>query len=476
MRRTGRTKELSLCLALCLLWAVCLLFSAVPARAETAELTVSLPDTVKGYTPCEIVIQSPAAGKAELKLLDQKKNLWMTRKEQVTEGKNVLSWNGLGVNGERMFAGPYRFEVTVRTADGQEFNAVRKFTINGTTPTLVYALPSSETLYLNGGDAWFAEVFVSAESLVAMEVLDSSGERVYYRDEKITDPDGSSIVWGGSLNSYKKIEPGDYTVKMWGKQNPGYLHIFPLKVEEQAPAKPAIEPTGPVMPERGMSDEEIWEIMMKPSVVINASGSFRRFTLYSKPSKSCRSAGSLRCALQGLEILDVEGSWAHVRAGRHEDGTMAEGYLQTYDLTVYTPAAHYGVLIDKRDQTLTVFHDGKRIGSIPVSTGLALKGKLTRETPPGAFLTDVHTGASFAQDGFRYEYPLRYDGVNYIHGVGFTRQGRGRDYSKNLPLLGQKASHGCVRVSLFAQEDSPLNMYWLWIHLPYHTRIIVLDN
>ena len=462
--------------ALCIMCAVCLLFAGVPVQAETAELKVSLPDTVKGYTPCEIVIESPAAGEAELKLLDGSKNLWMTRREQVAEGKNILAWNGLGVNGERMFAGPYRFQVTVRTADGQEYTTVRKFTINGTTPTLVYALPNSETLYLDGREPWFVEVFVSAESLIAMEVLDSSGQRVYYRDDKITDPDGSIIRWNGAINSYKKIEPGEYTVRMWGKQNPGYLHTFTLKAEAQSPAKRAVEVTGPVIPERGMSDAEIWEIMMKPSVVINASGSFRRFTLYSKPSKSCRSAGSLRCALQGLEILDIEGSWAHVRAGRHEDGTLVEGYLQLYDLTVYTPAEHYGVLIDKRDQTLTVYHDGKAIGSIPVSTGLAPKGKLTRETPPGAFLTDVHTGASFAQDGFRYEYPLRYDGVNYIHGVGFTRKGRARDYSKNLPLLGQKASHGCVRVNLFAQEDSPLNMYWLWIHLPYHTRIIVLDD
>ena len=59
---------------------------------------------------------------------------------------------------------------------------------------------------------------------------------------------------------------------------------------------------------------------------------------------------------------------------------------------------------------------------------------------------------------------------------GFTRDGRGRDYSRNLPLLGQKASHGCVRVSPFVSEDSPVNMYWLWLRLPYHTRVIILDD
>jgi hypothetical protein len=83
---------------------------------------------------------------------------------------------------------------------------------------------------------------------------------------------------------------------------------------------------------------------------------------------------------------------------------------------------------------------------------------------------------TFAQEGYRYEYPIRYDAGNIIHSVGYVRVGRVRDYSANLPLLGQKASHGCVRVNLFAMEESNINMYWLWTRLPYHTRVIILDD
>ena len=82
----------------------------------------------------------------------------------------------------------------------------------------------------------------------------------------------------------------------------------------------------------------------------------------------------------------------------------------------------------------------------------------------------------FAQDGYRYEYPLRYDGGNYIHGVGYSRTSRVRDYSENQKLLGQKASHGCTRVSVTLQEGCKFNIYWLWAHLPYHTRVIILDD
>lgn len=453
------------------------LLVCVFAAAGAEELTVSLPEKVKGYTPCEIVIASPVAGEAELKLLDPVRNVWLTRKEQIQEGENVLPWDGLGEFGDRMFAGPYRFLVKVTGTDGTEQSAEAKFEISGTTPTLVYALPSSETLYTEKGEKWFVECFVSAECLVRMEVTDKDGSVVYVKEEKIKDPDGICLNWSGALDNRKKIPAGEYTVRMWSKLNPDYVRSFPLTVKNEAPEKLTVGPTGPVVPERGMSEEEIWEIMMKSSVVIDDNGTFRRFDLYStKNALRTRTVGTLRCALQGLEVLDTDGTWAYVRAWRHEDGKPVEGYYMQKKLMVVKPSAHYGILIDKRDQTLTLYEDGHAVGSVPVSTGLIEGIETYRETPAGAFLTDVHTGASFAQEGYRYEYPLRYDGGNYIHGVGYSRTSRVRDYSENQKLLGQKASHGCTRVSVMLQEGCKFNIYWLWAHLPYHTRVIILDD
>jgi len=247
-------------------------------------------------------------------------------------------------------------------------------------------------------------------------------------------------------------------------------------VEETTPPKPEVQPTGMIIPRRGMSEEEIWKIMMKPSVVIDANGTGRNFNLCSAPKLGSRSAGTLHCALQGLEVLDTEGAWAYVQAWRHEDGKQVEGYYLLSKLTVYSPNPHYGVLVDKRDQTMTLYQDGHAVGTIPISTGLVTPGNTYRETPAGAYLTDVHNGASFAQEGYRYEYPLVYDGRYFIHGVGYVRSGRVRDYSGNQKLLGQKSSHGCIRVSVMLQEGAKFNMYWLWSHLPYHTRVLILDD
>ena len=149
-------------------------------------------------------------------------------------------------------------------------------------------------------------------------------------------------------------------------------------------------------------------------------------------------------------------------------------------LTVVTPAPHYAVLVDKRTQTLTVYHDGVPLGTVPVSTGLPTEKKPQRETSPGAFLTDIHFSRDFAQDGARFDYPLRYQGGNIIHSTGYARIPHAaysvKDYSKNLPRLGQKASHGCVRVSPFTTPGCEINSYWLWTHLPYHTRVMILDD
>ena len=42
-------------------------------------------------------------------------------------------------------------------------------------------------------------------------------------------------------------------------------------------------------------------------------------------------------------------------------------------------------------------------------------------------------------------------------------------------LLGTKASHACIRIQQTPSEKG-INAYWLWTHLPYHTRVIVMDD
>lgn len=458
--------------------ALCLIAGMAVSGCSADEgqpLKVSLPETVKGYTPCRIRIISPADGEAELRLLDANDNLWRVMRATLQAGENTVDWDGLGENLERLFAGPYHFDVRLTGGDGTEYTAGAKFTISATTPTLVYALPSSETLYPDGGEKWFVEYYVSAACTVVMEVC--SGDRLVWRTENtISSEDGEAIAWDGRTKRGMKIAPGEYTLRFYSVKNPGYSFTYPLHAAEGPAPEAEVGRTGPIMPERGMTEEEIWAVMMQPSVVIDENSVYKRFDLYEQPNTRSRTVGSLRGATQALEVLETDGRWARVRAWSHSDGKECTGYIRADKLTVVTPGTRYGLLVDKRDQTMTVFEDGKVIGKLPVTTGKATGYDLYRETPAGAFLTNLRMGPTFAQDGYRYEYPIRYDAGNIIHSVGYVRVGRVRDYSRNLPLLGQKASHGCVRVSPFVTEDCEINMYWLWTRLPYHTRVIILDD
>ena len=474
--RLCRAMAFLLCLSLCLLF---LPLSLADSPAEGA-LALSLPKEVKGYTRCEITVAAPAAGDLLLTLYDSLDNPWLYRREHLSDGENTLSWDGRGAGGELLMSGPYRFEALFSAADGRELTASAAFEVRGYAPALALALPSSEKLYLDGGENWFVECWVPNACLVALDVLDAEGRKVYTKSVSMGDPDRDIIRWNGTGSDYRKVAPGAYTVRLYPKKNPDFDYTFPLTVEETTPEKPAVAVTGPVIPERGMSDAEIWEIMMKPSVVIDATGSARRFSLRESPSTRSPSVGLVCCATQGLEVLSIEGDWAQVRAGNYSDGHFITGWYPLKDLAAVSPAPHYGVLVDKRSQTLTVYHDGVPVGTVPVSTGLATEKKPERETSPGAFLTDIHFSRDFAQEGARYDYPLRYQGGNIIHSTGYARIPHAaysvKDYSKNLPLLGQKASHGCVRVSPFATADCEINSYWLWTHLPYHTRVIILDD
>ena len=473
----GRLLRSLLC---CFSALVLLLCPSAPASGEGGGLSLSLPKEVKGFARCEIIVAAPAAGDLLLTLYDNLDNPWLYRRETVSGGENVLSWDGRGAGGELLMSGPFRWDAVLLSGAGETYTASVSFQIRGYAPALALALPSSETLYLDRSDRWFVECWVPAECIVAMDILDREGNLVYTRSALLKDPDRDVLRWNGTGTDRRKVAPGEYTVHLYPKKNPDFGWTCPLTVLETSPETPAPAVTGPVVPERGMTDEEIWEIMMKPSVVVNRTGSSLRFKVREAPTERSPAVGLICCATQGLEILETENGWARIRAGNYSTGKYITGWYPLRDLTVAEPAPHYAVLVDKRTQTLTVWQDGHPMASVPVSTGLPTEKKPERETSPGAFLTDVHFSRDFAQDGARYDYPLRYQGGNIIHSTGYARIPHTaysvKDYSKNLPLLGQKASHGCVRVSPFTSADCPVNSYWLWTHLPYHTRVIILDD
>ena len=147
-----------------------------------------------------------------------------------------------------------------------------------------------------------------------------------------------------------------------------------------------------------------------------------------------------------------------------------EGYVRVSELKAVTPAQDYGLLIDKQTQTLSLFGNGQRLASIRVSTGSTAK---KYETEAGSYLTCTRLG-SFSTGSYHYEYPIRINGATLIHSVGWLEHNRFRSFERENALLGTKASHGCVRME--RTTEGGYNTWWMWTHLRWNTRVIIMDD
>ena len=132
------------------------------------------------------------------------------------------------------------------------------------------------------------------------------------------------------------------------------------------------------------------------------------------------------------------------------------------------------MLIDKQKQTLTVYQNGTVIDTLLVSTGRAEKNNLDQETAAGCFLTGYHR-VNFSMNGKKYDYVIQYDGGNLLHQTPYDWGQHKKDFTLGRGYLGAKASHACIRIQPEPGEGG-LNAYWLFTHIPYHTRVMILDD
>lgn len=449
------------------------LFLFLPVKAEEDGLILTVQKgTVKGFAGTQFAVESPAEGTLDI-TIGEGENTWRRIRTEVTPGQNEICWDGLGENREVLRNGEYEVTAVLTVVDGPEYTASGKVTVKGTAAGLRYALPSSDILYPDGSEKWFLEYSLAGPGTFVTEVR--SGDSVVYSAFlKVKDDACYYRNWDGTDQNGRPLDPGTYTLVCRSAAFPDDEVISTLTVPE-AYESVSVTLTGRVMPKREMTDAEIWKIMMMPSVV-STEGKLGHLNVYDRPSKDGKVIGTLHGQSQGMEVLGLrEDGWTLVRAWTHEDGVQVTGYVPEDKLTVVRPNGRYGILVDKREQTLTLYQSGEAVAVIPVSTGLVAKNKLIRETAAGTFLTDEHE-AGFTSEGFQYDYPLRYDGGNLLHQIGYQMKKQRKVFTAQTGTLGEKASHGCIRVPMEADPENGLNMYWLWTHIPFRTRVIVLDD
>ena len=281
------------------------------------------------------------------------------------------------------------------------------------------------------------------------------------------------VNWNGMRKAGVRCGPGTYVITARSKTCPERACTAEIEILAEPLPNLELTVTGSLMPADFSDDEAVWAALTAPVVIgdgVEGGG------LLIMPEKGARTGrlGTVDGRTSGIAVLELtEDGWAKVGVWREEDGQYIEGWVKSERLHVIRPNDRYGAVVDKRAQTMTVYENGKRIGTMRVSTGRTTAESRQADTHSGIYLAGTRMEA-FSRDGHIYCYPVRIDGPNLIHSTGYALTDSGRDYDGELAELGTNASHGCIRMDPRAtEENGGINAWWVWTHLGHDTKIIV---
>jgi hypothetical protein len=221
----------------------------------------------------------------------------------------------------------------------------------------------------------------------------------------------------------------------------------------------------------------VWRYLTADITVLDV-GAEEKVRLLASPGGERLKTGSYEGFLYGasvsVHVLEIEGDWARIE-GYDMSNNLIQGYVRASLLKTATPAQDYGIVVDKQTQRLHLYSRGKEITQLLVSTGLPGKGTPYNETAAGEYMVISRTGG-FWSGNMYCDLALRFDGGDLLHLVpALIRADGSYNHDPFEPLLGSRASHGCIRVQRVKSAEG-INMQWLWDNLKLYTKIIVWDD
>ncbi|HML47355.1 MAG TPA: L,D-transpeptidase, partial [Clostridia bacterium] len=218
-------------------------------------------------------------------------------------------------------------------------------------------------------------------------------------------------------------------------------------------------------------DATVWKYLMADITVLDTDMQAKVYLL-DAPNGSRVKTGKYEGFLYGttvsVHVLKIEGAWALIE-GYDMSNQLLQGYVKANLLKTVSPNRTYGMVVDKQTQRLHLYKDGAQLSELLVSTGLPEEGKAYNETAAGEFLIGSRSGGFWSGNMF-CDMGLRFDGGDLLHLVPCLINSDGsRNYAPFEPLLGTRASHGCIRVQLKPTAEG-INMKWLWDNIKIGTK------
>lgn len=230
--------------------------------------------------------------------------------------------------------------------------------------------------------------------------------------------------------------------------------------------------------------QAVWDMLMSPITVVKGHQKTQQ-VLYSQPDASSTPVGDVTRDSQGLHVLETrDDGWSLVETYSSSFfdskikawNQLVQGYIRTDMLETITPKGQYALLVDKLDQRMYIFEDGELYDVLVISTGLPNERQPYNETRSGEFLL-VSPMGGFEVEGLNAAMGLRFNFGDVLHEVPHTIRNGQKQYQRYEDVLGQRASHGCIRVQR-KRTPKGTNMTWVWntLRRRMDTKLVIWED
>lgn len=353
--------------------------------------------------------------------------------------------------------------LTLMLTDGEDFNSNEEHiavTLSGfvaVEPTMEVIPEAVEATPEPAAEPADAVEEAVVEEIVEAIIFDEDGNIVEEEPEATEEVTAENTVFTPALGSpYQPDEPLNY----WN---------MPMDITDEA---------------------AVWEVLMQPMTILysNVDRAERTQTvLRAEPSDDSEAVGLVTRMNQGVHVLEtLDNGWSLIEAYSSSFygadvkrwNLLVQGYVKTKELKVVEPQQEYGFVVDKLTQRLYMFKEGKLFTTLMISTGL-VNGiepiQPYNETRSGEFLLTSPVG-DFASGNMTCDMGIRFNSGDLLHEVPHKINADGtRNYGYTEPLLGSKASHGCIRVQRRKTPEG-INMTWIWNNRIRNTKLLIWED
>jgi len=241
-----------------------------------------------------------------------------------------------------------------------------------------------------------------------------------------------------------------------------------------------------------MDEDAVWQVLTQPVTVLEGDER-KQVKVRREPREDCTEyVGEVTCLSQAVHVLQRGEEWSLIEAySSSVEGSSVkvwalqfQGYVKTELLKEREVDQHVGLVIDKLTQRLHIFKDGELYSTLLCSTGFPNNGNPWYETPAGEFLAiswagGFWSGKLYCDMGIRINDGILLHEVPCLIEVDEVTGEEKRDYDRCERYLGEKASHGCVRIQR-AKSPEGASIRWIWDNLSRQSsarsKVIIWDE